>query len=419
MPLTTSIDDLFAAASQQASVAEGDSQQPIYTGRYIAVFKDDATQEAIRQFQETYSLKVASADSFDGQAVPFEDLGDAEILVFPTIGAALVSGEAYASMNPSDSTAVAEEGTGAVVSDSNSPIASMEREVFVYATGTATVLSNATYGLDLTLVTQSSYSGDGIKVCVLDTGIDLSHPDFAGRSITTATFVGQPIQDGHSHGTHTAGTACGPQTPGSNMPRYGVAYNAQIFVGKVLSNSGKGTTATTLAGINWAIANGCQIVSMSLSAPVGEQASYTQAGTKALAAGTLLIAAAGNDSKRPATIAQTGAPANSPTIMSVAALDQSLNIAPFSNGGKIDIAGPGVDVLSSVPSPTLYGKKSGTSMATPHVSGIAALWAESDSSYRGQALWSALTGAAKPVGADSSDVGAGIVQAPTSAGVCQ
>lgn len=340
MPLTTSIDDLLAAASSQVSAAAEDgATNPVYTGRYIAIFKDDATDAAVTQFQDTYNLKVASAASFEDQAVPFEDLGDAEVLVFPSLGAALVSAEAYASMNPAKSSD--EIGIAALPADSNPSIASLEPEVFVYANdpGVAAAAST-TYGLDLTAVTQSSYSGDSIKVCILDTGFDLNHPDFAGRTIVSRSFVGQPVQDGHGHGTHTAGTACGPQDPGSGNPRYGVAYDAQMYIGKVLSDKGVGTTATTLAGIAWALANACEVVSMSLSAPVGVQTSYTQAGTKALAQGTLLVAAAGNESKRPGSIAQAGAPANSPTFMSVAALDSNLNIAPFRTAARLRSRGP-------------------------------------------------------------------------------
>jgi subtilisin len=426
MSLTTSIDDLFTAASQNtAGVADGSSAQPLYTGRYIAIFKPDATDDAITQFLNGFNLKSASAASFDSQAVSFSDLGDAEVLTFPSLGMALVSAEAYAAAQaPDNSAAVASaDGSGASApapAPADSPVASWEQEVFVYPSGTVPATpANVTCGLDITGVAKSTYSGTGIKLCVLDTGIDLNHPDFAGRTIVSQSFIaGQSVQDGHSHGTHTAGTAAGPQTPGSG-PRYGVAYDASLYIGKVLSDSGRGATSSILAGITWALANQCDIISMSLGSAVGEQASYTQMGQKALDKNALIIAAAGNDSTRPGNIAPTGAPANSPTIMAVAAVDCSSNIAPFSNGGKIEIAGPGVNVLSSVPMPTKYGTKSGTSMATPHVSGIGALWAQSDASYRGKALWSALTGAAKSLSLPASDVGAGLVQAPVPGGVCQ
>ncbi|MGB0064501.1 MAG: S8 family serine peptidase, partial [Terracidiphilus sp.] len=261
--------------------------------------------------------------------------------------------------------------------------------------------------------------GTGIKLCVLDTGIDLNHPDFSGRTIVSASFIpGQTVQDGHSHGTHTAGTAAGPQTPASG-PRYGVAYNSSLYIGKVLSDGGTGVGGSVIAGMNWALNNNCDVISMSLSAPVGVQKSYTQLGQKALNQNSLFIVAAGNDSNRPGTVANTGAPANSPTVMAVAGIDSSSNMYVRSNGGKVEIAGPGVDVLSSVPMPTQYANKTGTSMATPHVSGIAALWAQSDNSLRGQALWTALTGAAKSLTQPASDVGAGLVQAPYPGGVCR
>src|SRR5205085_11491906 len=139
------------------------------------------------------------------------------------------------------------------------------------------------------------------------------------------------------------------KAPAGTTPRYGIAFQDLIHVGKVLSNSGTGATAGILAGMNWAIANRCAVISMSLGAQTPVQAAYTAAGSAALANGCLIVAAAGNASS------QTGAPANSPTIMSVASLDPSLTPSSFSNFGKIEIAAPGRDVFSSLPRPRLYG----------------------------------------------------------------
>jgi subtilisin family serine protease len=255
-------------------------------------------------------------------------------------------------------------------------------------------------------VPPSSRHGLNIRVAVLDTGLDLGHPDFAGRTIVSETFVGEPVQDLNSHGTHCIGTACGPKAPAGSTPRYGIAYKAPIYAGKVLTNSGSGSTASVLAGMNWAIANRCPVISMSLGAQTPVQAAYTAAGSAALARGLLIIAAAGNAN------GQTGAPANSPTIMSVASLDADLRRSSFSNFGKVEIAAPGRDVFSSVPRPTRYGIKSGTSMATPHVAGCAALWAQSSTALRGNALWKKLQATARPLSEPSSRVGKGLVQAP-------
>jgi subtilisin len=255
-------------------------------------------------------------------------------------------------------------------------------------------------------VPPSTRTGGGIKVAVLDTGMDLGHPDFVGRSFTSASFVGQPVQDLHGHGTHCIGTSCGPKAPTGNTPRYGIAHQSQIFVGKVLSNSGGGTTASVLAGMNWAIANRCAVISMSLGGQAPVQAAYTAAGQAALSSGCLIIAAAGNEAT------QTGAPANSPTIMSVASLDKNLTPSSFSNFGKVEIAAPGRDVFSAAPMPRRYQIMSGTSMATPHVAGCAALWAQPNSSLRGMNLWNKLRSTARALPLPASKVGAGLVQAP-------
>jgi subtilisin family serine protease len=268
----------------------------------------------------------------------------------------------------------------------------------------------------------SRYSGEGIRVAVLDTGIDELHPDFAGRSLESRSFVlGQAVQDGHGHGTHCIGTSCGPRQP-NRLPRYGVASGAEIYAGKVLSNQGSGGDGGILAGMNWAISNGCQVISMSLGAPVqpGQRYSlvYELVGRRAFWRGALIVAAAGNESERPAIIAPVGHPANCPSIMSVAALDVRLGVARFSCGGinpwggQVDIAGPGVDVQSSWPRPSLYRRISGTSMATPHVAGIAALYAEAFPEARGRGLWALLIQNARRLTLPSRDVGIGLVQAP-------
>ena len=285
----------------------------------------------------------------------------------------------------------------------------------------------ATWGLQATRVLESSHSGLGIKIAILDTGLDLDHPDFAGRLIQSKSFiVGETVQDRNGHGTHCIGTACGPKDS-PELPRYGIAYNAEIFAGKVLSDRGSGSDSGILAGIEWAVNNGCAVVSMSLGAATrpGDTFSpiYERVGQRALRNGSLIIAAAGNESTDRATGGRlnppnpVGYPANAPTLMAVAALDNQLQVAPFSNGtinldgGQIDIAGPGVDIHSTWPMPDRYSSISGTSMATPHVAGIAALYAEATGA-RGMELWAWLMRDAQRMTLPGTDVGIGLVQAP-------
>jgi subtilisin family serine protease len=279
-----------------------------------------------------------------------------------------------------------------------------------------------TWGLQVTKVAESRFTGKGVRVAVLDTGFDVGHPDFAGRRIVTQSFVpGQDVQDGHGHGTHCIGTSMGPKQPGQ-LPRYGIAYEADIYAGKVLSNQGSGTDSGILAGINWAITNRCAVVSMSLGAAVlpgqGFSRVFEAVARRALAAGTLIVAAAGNESHRPDFIKPVGHPANCPSIMAIAAIDSQLQVTYFSSaginpqGGQVDIAAPGLQVRSSWPRPTLYRTISGTSMATPHVAGIAALHAEANPDVRGGALGWLLLQSARRLDLSTQDIGAGLVQAP-------
>lgn len=264
------------------------------------------------------------------------------------------------------------------------------------------------------------WSGHGTTIAVLDTGIDLKHPDFKGGKILgSQSFVpGQTVQDGHSHGTHCAGTAAGPRVPAKGR-RYGVAHGAKLLVGKVLSNSGSGTSGQVLAGINWAIGKNATVVSMSLGSSVAlgqlPHAYYEEAALRALGRGVLIVAAAGNSGPS----APVGSPANAPSVLSVGALDHGLDVGNFScrgfngAGGEVNVAAPGVNVYSSVPvTKGSYDTMTGTSMAAPHAAGVAAMRAQ-QTGKRGLALWNELmltTSSLAPLPALA--VGYGQVQAP-------
>jgi subtilisin len=307
-------------------------------------------------------------------------------------------------------------------------IAEVRPEFWMFALDQFQDTTTATWGLQATGVLDTPFTGQGIRLCVLDTGIDLQHPDFLTRAIVQRSFVAaEGVEDGNGHGTHCAGTAAGPRPKGA-IPRYGVAPDAALHVGKVLSNAGSGRERDIIAGMLWAINAGCEVISMSLGRAVaageGPSPDYERLGSLALQRGSLIVAAAGNDSaRRYGHIAPVGAPANSPAIMAVAALNQVLDVAEFScggvnpEGGEVNIAAPGVGIYSAAPRPEMYRILRGTSMACPHVAGLAALLAESDPALRGQALWDRVMATARKLPLEARDVGAGLALAPGSPAV--
>ncbi|MDQ3627986.1 MAG: S8 family serine peptidase [Actinomycetota bacterium] len=359
---------------------------------------------------------VASSRDFDGQGVDVSQTADADATVYAELGIAVVT------VGPDELGALqtSSQAQGSIVATAPELIHHVLSTPSDHPSGVTGFEDSdqATWGLQAVDAETSAQSGHGIKVAVLDTGLDATHPDFTGRTITARSFVpGETAQDGHGHGTHCIGTACGAKSPADGR-RYGVAYESDIFAGKVLSNQGSGSDSGILAGIDWAVSNGCAVISMSLGAGVAQpHPPYTFAGRRALARGTLIIAAAGNNANRPGDPGFVGAPANSPSIMAVAAVDSDLEIAQFSarslprRGGQVDVAGPGVAVYSSWLMPMRYQTISGTSMATPHAAGVAALWAQA-TGRAGLELWATLAKEGRRLAEPSLDVGSGLVQAP-------
>lgn len=208
--------------------------------------------------------------------------------------------------------------------------------------------------------------GKAIKVAVLDTGIDGDHPDLAPNFRGGRSFVDSEssTRDYNSHGTHCAGTIAAAL---NDIGVVGVAPCAYLYAVKVLDKSGSGAWSNLIAGIDWAAnKKGMHVLSMSLGASSAPSAVETMCNL-AYSKGALLVAAAGNAG------GPVGYPAKFDSVMAVSAIDSADNLATFSNRGpEIELAAPGVKVLSTIPGGS-YGYKSGTSMACPHVAGAAAL----------------------------------------------
>jgi subtilisin family serine protease len=314
--------------------------------------------------------------------------------------------------------------------------------------------NKVSWGVEVTGAVGSPYSGKGVTVAVLDTGIDSSHEAFNGVELIQRDFTKEGDGDLNGHGTHCAGTIFGRP---KNAFRYSIAPGIQrVLIGKIFNKNGEGEIDSIYNAILWAEEEGAHIISMSLGfdfpGMVDELVKYKEypinvATSIALEAyranidlfdklaalvqaraefsqGTILIAAAGNESKQPGYEITVSPPASAEGIISVGALQkdkqdpQRLSVADFSNTGPI-VCAPGVEIESAKAGGG-YISMTGTSMATPHVAGIAALWAEkmlgTSSSVDPKILSARIIGQAKKdqfvTNVDHADIGAGLVQAP-------
>jgi subtilisin family serine protease len=232
--------------------------------------------------------------------------------------------------------------------------------------------ANATWGLDRldqrTLPLSRTYtsgSAANVTAYVLDTGIRISHSEFGGRARNGWDFVDNDAvaNDCHGHGTHVAATIGGTT--------YGVAKDVKLVGVRVLDCNGSGSYSAIIAGIDWVTRNAVKpaVANMSIGGPVS--AALNAAVTRSIAAGVTYAVAAGNDNQN----ACNQSPAATPNAITVGATDSSDTRASFSNFGKcVDIFAPGVQITSaSYKSDTAAAIMSGTSMASPHVAGAAAL----------------------------------------------
>ncbi|EPD51005.1 hypothetical protein HMPREF1210_02196 [Paenisporosarcina sp. HGH0030] len=245
----------------------------------------------------------------------------------------------------------------------------------------------------------AGFTGEGVKVAVLDSGIDPGHPDLVDQLDEAVSFVpGEEVNDGNGHGTHVASTVLG--TGAADGRSKGVAPDARLLVGKVLSDQGFGQDSWIIDGMEWASEN-AKIVNMSLgtSEPGDGKDPMSQAVNRLSEEnGTLFVIAAGNNGAE----GSIGSPGAADSALTIGAVDKSDRLAWFSSMGprygdmglKPDLSAPGVGIVAARSQFTsgsgYYSRKDGTSMASPHVAGAAAILAEKHPEWDGKALKEAL-----------------------------
>ncbi|MFD3942548.1 S8 family serine peptidase [Streptomyces sp. NPDC058579] len=265
----------------------------------------------------------------------------------------------------------------------------------------------------------AGFDGTGTKVAVLDTGADTEHPDLKGRIVASENFTdSDTAEDRAGHGTHTISTV-GGSGAASGGKKKGVAPGAALLNGKVLNDSGSGAASWIIAGMEWAVGQGADVVSMSLGSSVPTDCTdpmSVAAQELAQNKGTLFVIAAGNSGP---TLNTVSSPGCAPDVLTVGATDRDDSTANFSSRGptivhhtlKPEIAAPGVSISAAAVGGRgvyAYQPMSGTSMATPHVAGAAAIVKQRHPDWTAQQIKAALVSSAESdVPGDVREVGGG------------
>ncbi len=251
-------------------------------------------------------------------------------------------------------------------------------------------------------------TGKGAGIAILDTGIDPDHEtlNVAGGKAFANARGRYKWADDHGHGTHVAGTAAAVD---NGIGVLGTAPENELWAVKVLDNSGSGTYSDVADGILWAADEGIEVLNMSLGG--GHSDTVLDAVIYAYEEGSLLVASAGNDG------GSVNYPAAYDEVIAVSATDQDDKIAGFSSTGvDVELAAPGVDILSTYPGDD-YGTASGTSMSAPHVAGTAALVWAIDLNQTNKDVRGILQDTAEDIGLDDTEQGYGLVDAAEAVGI--
>ncbi|MFI6061963.1 S8 family serine peptidase [Streptomyces sp. NPDC051286] len=275
---------------------------------------------------------------------------------------------------------------------------------------------------------KAGYDGTGTKVAVLDTGVDPNHPDLVGRVKTMKNFTDDPdAVDHHGHGTHVASTVAGSGAASGGKYK-GVAPGADLYIGKVLNKAGVGLESGVIASMEWAVAESADVVNMSLGsdAPSDGTDPLSQAVNQLTAStGALFVIAAGNEGSDKSTV---GSPGAADAALTVGAVSKSELLAGFSSRGprkgdfavKPEITAPGVGIVAAraagtamgTPVDANYTSASGTSMATPHMAGAAAILAQRHPDWTADRLKQVLVSTAKQGAYTAYQQGGGRVDVP-------